>query len=165
MPVHVFTDGACEPSPTGALEGTIGGVLLDAPNGKYEYFMATIRPEMMERLQRLSANPICQVELLAVLASLCLWRFSLADRPAVVWVDNEATRAALIKACSSQAHVAEILAVVTRLETSTQCRCWFERVPSASNVADPPSRGIVPPALLGMRPTAAVLDWCNGSFG
>ena len=63
MPVHVFTDGACEPSPTGELEGTIGGVLLDVPNGKYEYFVATIRPEMMERLQRLSANPICQVEL------------------------------------------------------------------------------------------------------
>ena len=76
-PVHVFTDGACEPSPTGELEGTIGGVLLDVPSGKYEYFMATIRPDVMQRLQHLSANPICQVELLAVLASLCLWRFPL----------------------------------------------------------------------------------------
>ena len=164
LPVHVFTDGACEPAATGVLEGSIGGVLIDAVNERYFYFMAVVEPRVMEYLLELSANPICQIELLAVLASLALFRSHLAGRPAVVWVDNEATKSALIRACSCQAHIADILAEVTQLETATQCRCWFERVPSLSNIGDPPSRGKPPPAVLGLTPTAVQIPCTSAPF-
>ena len=158
QPVHIFTDGACEPLPSGELEGTIGGVLVDPASSKYLYFMGAIEPRVMRYLLSLSANPICQVELLAVLASFVLLNSPLAGRPCVVWVDNEATKAALIKACSGQAHIAEILAAVALLESATQMRCWFERVPSLSNISDAPSRGRPPPPVLGLTPDAVLLD-------
>ena len=107
-----------EPNADGTLEGTIGGVLLDPGIGRYVYFMASVSRAVMQQLLAQSENPICQVELLAVLSAFVLWRRFLIDKPVIAWVDNEASRSALVKGCSPQVHVAAILADVTRIETS-----------------------------------------------
>ena len=69
------------------------------------------------------------------------------------YLDNEAAKVALIKS-SGATLLAERMVTATRLiEDDLQLRCWFSRVPSASNPADAPSRL----SLAHFRP-AVILD-------
>ena len=164
-PIHVFTDGACEPA-GGILEGTVGAVLIDYAHRRFEYIMARIDDDMMVKLGESSQNPICQVEALGVLAALFAWELALVDRPVVSWIDNEATRAALVCGYSAQRDLAKILEAITTKEVVIQASLWFERVPSAANVADAPSRGLPPLALPGLgAPVQLGMHAALGSWG
>ena len=61
----------------------------------------------------------------------------------IVYCDNEAALAALIKGSSDDPLVAFLLERLLAWEDATGCSPWFERVPSLGNPADPPSRGEV----------------------
>ena len=61
--------------------------------------------------------------------------------PCMIWIDNETAQGAAVKGYSS---VAKLLALVKRLWLASvkfRCPIWLERVPTAWNVADAPSRG------------------------
>ena len=59
-------------------------------------------------------------------------------------VDNEATRAGLIQQNSEVPAIKEIIRYRVELLAKSPCFPWYFRVPSASNIADPPSRGLAP---------------------
>ena len=92
-------------------------------------------------------------------------RHRLVDQAVIVWVDNEATRAVLVSGSSPQRDVARLLEASTGLEIDAGAACWFERVPSASNIADAPSRGEPPAAPPGYRATRAAADFAAGTLG
>ena len=56
-------------------------------------------------------------------------------------VDNEAAKYALIKGTTCERTAAWITHQYWNKEVELECSSWLERVPSASNCADGPSRG------------------------
>ena len=103
----------------------------------------------MERMSSAAANPIAVVELLAVLVAVSVWRDRVHGRAVLAFVDNEPAKHALIRGGSSVADVASVVGDICAAEIQEQALIFFERVPTGSNVADPPSRGEVPPRLPG----------------
>ena len=145
----LFTDGSFEPNAAGAPEGLTGGVLLDPRDGAYFFFSLAVPGPLLAQWLRVSGNPIAQIEAFAVLIALGLWSERLAARSTLAFVDNEAVRASLVAGGSSAAQVAAVVSAAIDLEIASGALLWFERVPSESNLADPPSRGDRPPALKG----------------
>ena len=58
-----------------------------------------------------------------------------------MFIDNDAARYALINGKSTNAATNEILHQFWEMAAANNMCIWFERVPSASNPADGPSRG------------------------
>ena len=85
---------------------------------------------------------IAQAELLPVLVSRLVYSDLVKDRPVLCMIDNVAARAALIKGSSSNAHFLDIVDAIIEHDMADHTLTWYARVPSASNLADNPSRGL-----------------------
>lgn len=139
--IFIFTDGAFEPQ--SSTPGTIGGVLY-RQDGTVESFFSEIVPaQLMKFYLQQSDNPIYLIELLAALVALKVWGPKFQRRFVVSFVDNEASRAALIKAWSDVPAANNILRLYVDDEMEHGWKPWFGRVPSHSNPADDPSRLII----------------------
>ena len=135
----VFTDGACE-GDTADKRGSIGGVLLDQHGSKVSFFSERVPAEMMSELQQSSANPIYELEILPLLVSLRLWGKQLAGSAVVFYLDNEAARSGFIRGTGATEFSDDWIKSFCVLEEDFGLRPWFGRVPTASNIADDPSR-------------------------
>ena len=160
-PLLLFSDGACEPagrqagSTADAVDGTIGGVLLDRVSGRYLFFGGRLAPAAMAQLGAAAANPIAAVELIAIWVALLLWGDRCAHRPVLAFIDNDPARHALVRGGSPVPAIASVVDAVCDLEIRLRALAFFERVPSQSNIADPPSRGVRPDRLDGFEPPEA----------
>ena len=94
----VFTDGACNEA---GLAGSVGGILCDHTGTPLRYFSDQIPGLLLDQFLEEASNPIYLVELLAGVVSIFLWGGLFSCRYVVAYIDNEASRAALIKAYSS----------------------------------------------------------------
>ena len=64
-----------------------------------------------------------------------------SGRRAIFWIDNDAARLSLIKTVSASSELLVMAQCFHSYGESDNVACWFERVPSESNVAGLPSRG------------------------
>ena len=137
---HVYSDASYEPSGGGV--GTLAynsqGLLLSWFGEELSQdVMAIINPEEKCTL-------IYELETYAAVMSLVrlgrLWR----DADVILFLDNEASLATLINGRSDSLFVQRLLNTLFEWECESRCNVWFERVPSASNPADDPSRLIFP---------------------
>ena len=80
------------------------------------------------------------IELLAGYVAAFLWGGLTAGRYVVMYIDNEASRLALIKAYSSTQMGNVLVQMFVAKEDASQWKVWFGRVCSHSNIADAPSR-------------------------
>ena len=134
-PALIFTDGASE-----ADAHTIGGVLLI--DGCVEYFAANVPPELVSKWLKSSKHIIGMVELYAVAVARKTWEHRLASRKTISFVDNDAAKESLVRGTSGSRHFREILLAIERVESDNRSWVWTARVPSHSNPADEPSRGV-----------------------
>ena len=81
------------------------------------------------------------VELYAAILVLRFWRRHLEGRRIILFVDSWPALDSLVKGDSSVRLWRELLLVLENPEERLPMFLWFARVPSKSNVADPPSRG------------------------
>ena len=94
----------------------------------------------MGSLMKEAVNPIYLIELLAAYLAVFLWGGLHPARYVVSYIDNEASRLALIKAYSSTELGNVMVRMFVHLEDSSQWKVWFGRVGSHSNPSDAPSR-------------------------
>ena len=134
-PALIFIDGASE-----ADAHTIGGVLLI--DGCVEYFAANVPPELVDKWQKSSKHIIGMVKLYAVAVARKTWEHRLASRKTISFVDNDAAKESLVRGTSGSRHFREILLAIERVESENRSWVWTARVPSHSNPADEPSRGV-----------------------
>ena len=135
----VFTDGACE-GPDGAKTGSIGGVLVCPRGTLVQFFGGQVPVDLMELLLSKSKNPIYELEVMPILVAILLWGAT-CERAQVCWyLDNEAGKSAFLKAYGATEVADGMVQDFTRHEMELQIKSWFSRVPSASNIADAPSR-------------------------
>ena len=83
---------------------------------------------------------IGQAELVAVPVALCTWEELLTQRDVLVFVDNDAAKACLVRGISMARDSDKIANEARLLSAEIGAACWYERVPSPSNPADGPSR-------------------------
>ena len=104
-------------------------------------FFAEVIPDLLlKALKEEAANPIYLIELLAAYLAIFLWGGLHPARYVVSYIDNEASRLALIMAYSSTELGNVIVQMFVRLEDSCQWKVWFGMVGSHSNPSDAPSR-------------------------
>ena len=133
----IFTDGACEPEQG---VGGIGAVLVSPSGVMVEYFGTRIPVEAMRAYLKVTENPIYYLEVLPLLVSVATWANYLEGSQLVMYLDNEAARHSMIRCHAEAAYVDRTIQKFIRVETELQLRVWFGRVPTSSNIADPPSR-------------------------
>ena len=151
LPILVFTDGAAEEFST-----TMGAVVIDTANTFPPYmwgghiaaaFVDSWKMEVSKNPEskKFQQQIIGQAELLPV--ALVKWadaaRFR--HRRVLFFVDNDSARHALIKGYSPSRSSNCILQFINRIELDVQTWGWYSRVPSKSNPADAPSRGVMIP--------------------
>lgn len=134
-PCFLFTDGSLEDGVAG-----LGGVLVQPSEARYEFFSMSVPLEVLKFWFESSKNPIFHVELLAVCISFEVWKNRLAKRPLVVYVDNDAAKAAIVKGYTAVQGAEELCEHLTQVEEDQEIALWCARVPTASNIADEPSR-------------------------
>jgi hypothetical protein len=143
--VYIFTDGSCEPdaqAATGVSAG-YGAVMFDPEDGALETFGAYIQPDLMHILTDGwdKMQIVGQSELVPCVAAKQVWRKRLRGRLVFHYIDNEAAKCGLIKGTSPTRDSAWLINELWAKEAEQGSHSWFERVPSASNCADDPSRG------------------------
>ena len=134
---YIFTDGSCE-SQDGT--GGVGGVLMGPDGRLLRHFSSSVPPGVMKVLLSKSDNAIYELELAPVLIAIKLWCSFFRNSQVVMYLDNDAARAGLIKMRGATDIGDIIIQDAALLEAQNSFRPWFGRVPTSSNVADGPSR-------------------------
>ena len=134
----IFTDGACEGD--NSKSGSVGGVLVGPSGQILEHFSSEVPSCYMSALLKNSENPIYELELLPVYIALHLWSHKLISSHVVMYLDNDAARAALCKGYGATSAAQSIVQKVMEQECRCELKTWFARVPTHSNIADGPSR-------------------------
>ena len=145
-PVYIFSDGSCEPRKDNPskLEAGYGAVMFDPEDGTLETFGGFIGDPLMELLTDdwTKKQVVGQAELVPCLVAKKIWKRRLRGRLVMHYVDNEAAKYALIKGTSPTRDSAWLVNEFWKSEAHLGSYSWFERVPSACNCADDPSRGV-----------------------
>ena len=76
-----------------------------------------------------------------------LWSRRFRDRASLIFCDNEAAISALVAGYSTDFIAVQILSLITATDVFDGTLSWYERVPTASNPADRPSRMLRPTPL------------------
>ena len=147
-PLVILTDGCCEEQ-EGHIQAGFGGIMFDPEDNGYEYFRGEVEGELLDVLthQGEKEQIVGQAELIPCILSRRIWKSRLQHRCCLHYVDNEAARCSLIKGYSPGRDNAFLTHFFWAEEEKPMCFSWFDRVPSPSNGADPPSRGTAPPTL------------------
>ena len=137
---HLYTDACVEDG-----EGGIGGVLLDQYGKVLSFFSQVVTEHQVVLLNpRHKETIIFELEALAVLVgctNLLPAEGIMTNDRIVVFIDNNSVLSRLISGkCGSELDGKNFQHVL-EWEYNTNSVCWYERVPSAANVANGPSRG------------------------
>ena len=108
--VVIFTDGAVEPQ-GGEVAATIGGVMFDhASLEQPVYFSASVSQSQVNKWASLGTkHPVFLAELLPLAVAAATWSQELQGRRAIMFLDNEAARCAVIRGYSPGPAAAEII--------------------------------------------------------
>jgi len=162
-PLVIFTDGAEEEEGEEESTVTVGGLIVDPeaattedlaaarkkndprPPGEIEgrfVFGGRVPKGVVQRWKSTGGKTRCihQAELLPAAIAAEEWAPSHPSRKVILFVDNEAARASLIKGISSSEPSSEIIGHFWETVATHDWHVWLERVPSKSNAADAPSR-------------------------
>ena len=135
----LMTDAAFDPGKGAGL-----GAVLVSPAGSVacwfgiQLSMTNISPLMVEGRQTV----IGELETLAAAVALMLWGRDISSSKLLIFIDNEGARFSLIKGYSKAASITHICALASNAIDSYCIVPWYSRVPSLSNLADLPSRGV-----------------------
>ena len=136
-PVLVFTDGAFE----GGVS-TYGVVIIAQVSSKREVFRGEIPPHLTDFWLQWGSQVIAQAEAFAILIARIAFRSILHTRRVIFFVDNESCRYSCIKTLSDSQSLMRIIQLFHQSSEIDHAIMWVERVPSDSNIADLPSRGL-----------------------
>ena len=153
----LFTDASYEPEP---LVSMMASILFRGPPGALEGGRGgcpKLLPVVAVYTRNATAADIAHfnetsviygLELYAVVASVFSLRYQLQGKTLSIYIDNNAALSALIKGDSCSIRVGRLISFLWYLSAAFDITLWFERVSSALNIADLPSRGVKLPSPL-----------------
>ena len=143
-PFILFTDGAYEHEDGGDGTGTatIGGVLI-LPDKTAKVFGCFVHKEVLDKWLSIFQHPIGLIELYAVAVAYKLWGHLMSGKRVLAFCDNWTAIDVFIKGSSKVKAWRDLLLTIEKLDQEFGPLVWMARVPSPSNIADPPSRGSI----------------------
>lgn len=147
--MHLYTDACFQADD---YSGGIGGVLVSLEREDRNFYSQTMcSSEVKDWCTADSKNPIYELETLAVLVGLYVFRETLLCCDVIVFTDNEGSLGSLISGRSSSQCVGDMLDFIFFVEREFEMNIWAERVHTHSNISDDPSRGVLDARNLGDR--------------
>ena len=139
--VHIYVDASFEP---GASSG-LGGVVFGVDGSALAWFGYDVQECHLSKLlngrDRERETVIFELEALALAICLRVFGAFVERRGAVVFTDNEGVLGSFIRGHSANDVCSSLIEYFGQCEEELESACWLDRVPSASNPADGPSRG------------------------
>eukprot|EP00439_Symbiodinium_sp_Y106_P001451 s6543_g1.t1 len=133
---HLFTDASLEKGKNG-----LGASLYNSQGLIVNWFSEEVPEEVVSALNvEDKSGFIYEMEAFAAVHGIMRLCCKLRNVDLIVYCDNQASVAALIKSASEAPIVRGLLIKLNEFEISHNINCWFERVASAANPADDPSR-------------------------
>ena len=137
---HIYVDASFEGGSD--MPGGIGGVLILPDFGPVSVFSEQMELKQAMALAREgSKNPIYELECFAMFCGLKLWIPTLESCHVIVFTDNNGSLASMISGKSVNPLGQRLVDNTLAILDAGNVVCWFERVNTASNIADKPSRG------------------------
>ena len=141
-PVLLFTDGACE-EVSGKTVATVGGVLFHHDVSLPRVYGCEVNQAVLKSwMDADKVHPVSLTELYAVCLARSLWKSLLDNQKVIVFIDNQGVLDACIKGWSGEEQMKSLLLHFETVDGVNPFLPWFARVPSSSNCADYPSRGL-----------------------
>ena len=142
IPVLIFTDGACEDKQSHETN-TIGLVLIDPLTGARCVMDGFVPKELIDAWHKVVGSQLIgQVELFPIAITKLIFRDLLKGRRCIYFIDNDSARECMIKGFSPSIASLSLVSLFNQCESLAPSYNWFTRVPSFSNPADLPSRGL-----------------------
>eukprot|EP00435_Cladocopium_sp_Y103_P010573 s2459_g2.t1 len=137
LPWIIYSDGAFE-----NLKGTWGALVFDPLSGKKEVYAGEVPEAFISFwLNTVGDQLICEIELYAYICVRWRLRKELNQRYGIAFINNEASRMTLIMRSSPSLAMFLMVSLLSLLDAVVPFSAWCERVASASNPSDLPSRG------------------------
>ena len=147
--IHIYTDASFD---KGQDAGGIGCVTIDPATGHREFIAFAVSRKQVDTLCfEKRDQPIFELETFAIYVALRSWTNRLQKRPIIVFTDNDGALGACISCRSENITGWHLVSCICRLEESLNSHVWYERVNTASNLADLPSRLTTSDPRLGSR--------------
>lgn len=122
--------------------GIWGALVVDKSTSYKAVHWGTVPDVLISSWRKLAGEQvICQIEAYAALAVRYQYRHTWTGRKTIIFIDSERARHTLIKGSSPSATMLMLAQVFNIVDLEFPTACWFDRVASASNIADLPSRG------------------------
>ena len=139
----IYTDACYEPQRTNWVCG-LGGVLVNPLGEKVAFFSMELSTEQRRALgAEFKKTIIFEAELLAMVLAFSVWRSIIGSSSVICFVDNNSARDVAISGCGRNCVASILVEFLLKLEMATNVTPWYTRVPTPSNIADDPSRGVV----------------------
>lgn len=136
--VVIFTD-ACYEKEDDKWPCGLGGVLYH--QGQAQFFSLPVNKLGRDALGEQSKQQIIfEAETLAAILAFLLWKDHFKNKRWLIFVDNEGTKFSLLTGSSTNIVVDMLAGYFAEMEAQIHSFTWIARVPSKSNIADPPSR-------------------------
>ena len=136
--VHLYTDASYDEDNAG-----VGGILYSNQGLMLRWFSESTSASCLDDVKQPDQKGfIYMLQAFASVLGVLMLCKTLRDCDIILFFDNEAALAALITCRSDSPVVAQHLLALTNFEDLSGCQIWFERVASASNPADAPSRSV-----------------------
>ena len=139
----IYTDACYEPHRQDWVCG-LGGVLVNPMGHKVAFFSIELSVEQRSSLgAEFKKTIIFEAELLAMVLAFSVWRSIIGSSSLICFVDNNSARDVAISGCGRNCVANSLVEFLLKLEMASNVTPWYTRVPTPSNVADDPSRGVV----------------------
>ena len=147
--MHLYVDASFEPRISNF--AGIGGVLVDPLNGVWGHFSCFLTTGQLDMLNKMqSKHPIYELECLAISLGVQTWINLFSRKHIIIFTDNNGSLGAMISGRTANSVAQSLVDRIDAILDERSIIAWFERVNTASNIADLPSRSSDCP-LLGPR--------------
>ena len=136
----IYTDAAYELGLTGAHIAALFCRITGGPWGRQVDLLLTSAPADKEIAFSHPTSTIFGLELAAVVLAVFYARQRLQGTAVTIYIDNNAALSALINGDSSSIAAYYLIATLWYIAAAFEIAIWFERVESARNIADLPTR-------------------------
>ena len=136
-PILVFTDGASE-----AQSNAVGGIIISPFLPRPRFFGVHVPNKLVELWRTTMKHIIGPVELYAIVLARHVWNSHMMGGKTIFFIDSYVAMDSCIRGTSSNEKLRRLLLSMEEIDARGHAWGWYCRVPSKSNPADEPSRGV-----------------------
>ena len=138
--LHIYVDASFDYSDYSGL----GGMIVDMSEKVVSFFSVKVDTGMLDEIMAKGQKTVIQeLEMMAVLAAMNVWKDLTKACRVVLFTGSEAVRGAFLKSWSANDDSDKMISITFQVESDFEVPIWIERVPSQSNPSDILSRETV----------------------